>query len=197
MTTKKLTGSTTRRASATAAAVLTLGILSGCGDTQGEDLDRTLPEDVEALSEDLGTLGDRVTELEDRLAELEPGLPEDVPAGEGVAVFADPTAYVGEEVTVMAEVSELYDTTAAGRAFRLAADVGEQVAVISTDPPEELLANDVVRVTGTVHMVDEQAFEDNFGIAADELFNAPVNFFVDADGEAAIAADTVELVPGG
>lgn len=194
MTIRNPHSSTTRRAAATAAAVLTLGILSGCGDTQG-DLDATLPDDVEALSEDLGTLGDRVTALEDRLAEMEGGTPfgEEFVV-EGAAVLTDPTAFLGEEVTVAAQVSELYDTTDAGVAFRIAGDVGEQLAVVSTDVPDELLHNDIVRVTGTVMMVEEGEFEQNFGVAADELFNNAVNFFVDADGKPAVAAESVEVV---
>jgi hypothetical protein len=188
---------TTRGASTVAAAVLAIGTLAACGDTNDGGAPATADE-VERLSEDLGTLDDRVTELEDRYGALELGEPlEGEPGGEEAAVFTDPSAYVGQEVTLTAEISELYDTTDAGAAFRIAGEVGEQVAVITTDPPDQLLANDVVRVTGTVMDVGQQSFEENFGIAADELFNSVENFFVDADGEVAIAADSVEVVPSG
>lgn len=195
MTTSHLTR--TRRSAAALAAALSLGVLSACGNSGGDDV---VPADqVEELSEQLGTLDDRVTDLESGFADMETaeGPMEDEPADEGAAILADPREHVGEEVTVTAEISQLYDTTDAGSVFRIAGDVGEQVAVVSTDPPEQLLANDVVQVTGTVMLVDEPEFEEKFGIAADELFEEADNFFADVDGEAAIVADSVELVEGG
>jgi hypothetical protein len=185
-----------RRAAVAATAVLALRGVAACGETVEGDVSA---DQIEDISQDLGTLDDRVTALEESYQVIEPEqlLESEPGAGEDDPVFADPSAHVGEEVTVTAEVSELYDTTDAGAAFRISGDTGEQVAVITTDPPEELLANDVVEVTGTVRPVDEPEFEQNFGIALDELLNNTEGFLTDVEREAAIAADSVEVVESG
>jgi hypothetical protein len=178
---------TTRNLTVTAAAVLALGGLAACG---GGDVPDEAAQEIEQLSEELGTLDDRVTALEENWAGAEPEDLDDIPAGE----VTEPFDEVGAEVTVSGPVSELYDTTDAGAAFRVAVESGEEVAVVTQDPPDELLDNDTVQVTGTVVRVDEGTFEDTFGIAVDELLNDADGFFVDADGEMAIDAESVELV---
>ncbi len=175
-----------RGAAAAAAAVLAVAGVAACSESSGGDTAGAF----ETLSEELGSLDDRITELEKGRSGSEAGPPDDE-----AALFTDPSGHVGEEVTVTGDVSELYDTTGAGAAFRISGEVGEEIPVVATDPPPDLLDDDVVRVTGTVVQVDGATFEETFGISAAELLKNSEGFFVDADGEAAIKADSVEKVP--
>lgn len=186
------TGRTSRRVAALAATTLALGGLTACGD-DAEGVDRS---EVEQLSEDLREIDERVTGLEE---EAELGVQsedlDETPVGEVALPFADDSVELGQEVTVTGEVTELYDTTTAGAAFLIIGDdVTEPVAVVTTSPPEELLANDMVEVTGTVERVGEVSFERTFGIPADELLDNAEGFFLDAEGEVAIDAESVEVV---
>ena len=106
----------------------------------------------------------------------------------------DAQSLVGLEVMVSAEVSEMMATTDAGSGFRIAGDSGNPVAVLSTTPPTELDADDVVRVSGTVVEVQRETFEEDFGVAADELFEDVDSFFTEEEGSVAISADRVEVL---
>ena len=185
------TGRTPWRVAALAATTLALGGLTACGDDV-EGVDRS---EIEQLSEELGDLDERVTGLEEAQLGAEPEDLDETPVGAAALPFADDTVELSQEVTVTGEVTELYDTTDAGAAFRIIGDdVTEPVAVVTTSPPEELLANDMVEVRGTVERVGEVSFERTFGIPADELLNNAEGFFVDAEGEVAIDAESVEVV---
>lgn len=194
MTSTHLSTRTRRAAVAATAAVLVGGVAACAGEG---DVPDELTQDVESLSEELGTLDDRITALEDQGAA---DVNVEEPSSEAVeesAVFADPSAFVGEDVTLSGEITELYDTTDAGAAFQIVGPAGDPIPVVSTDPPEELLANDSVLVTGTVVEAAEASFEEDFGIAMDDLLNNTEGFLVDAEGQPVVAAESVEKVSNG
>jgi hypothetical protein len=174
----------TRTALAGGVTALAL-VLTGCSDSAGPEAGAVTTEDLQGIEERLGAFDERLGVLEER-------------AGAAVAGGDDAAAtepeIVGQEVTVSAEVSELITSTDAGSAFRIAGDSGPSVAVLATSPPEGLDANTVVRVTGTVQMVQRDSFEEDFGIAEDELFDDPDTFFEEAEGQPAIAATEVEVL---
>jgi hypothetical protein len=178
-----------------AAIALGLAGVAGCSDSAG-------PEAGEVSVQDLRDLEDQLTGLEDRV-----GVLEDEGVGDGVAAdgevgagddtdafFGDTEAYVGQQVTVSAEVSELATTTDLGSAFRIAGEGAEPIAVVSATPPPQLDQSDVVRVTGTVVQVQQDSFEEDFGIAADELFEDADAWFEEADGQVAISASEIEVL---
>ncbi len=171
-----------------------LGIagVSGCSESAG-------PEAGEVTAEDLQDLEDQVTELEDRIGVLEDGGPGDDGTVDGAAddtdaFFGDAESYVGQQVTVSAEVSELVPTSDNGSAFRIAGESGDPIAVVSASPPPQLDQSDVVRVTGTAKQVNRDNFEEDFGVAADELFKDADAWFTEADGQIAISADEIEVL---
>lgn len=164
-----------------ASAVVAMGMtgLTACADSAG-------PEEG-VTTEDLTSINDDVAALEDRIAELEAGMAVDPAAEEQPEV-------VGQEVTVSAEVSEVITSNDAGGAFRIAGDEGPSVAVLATTPPDDLDLNDIVQVTGTVVMVQRDTFEEDFGIAEDELFEDPDSFFEETEGQPAIAATEIDVI---
>ncbi|NEM08277.1 hypothetical protein [Geodermatophilus normandii] len=184
-----------------AAAGLGLAGLVGCSASAG-------PETGAVTTEDLQDLEDRITGLDDRLGALEGGVLEDeellgdgTEGGDGAAgaddtdaFFADPDARVGQRVTVSAELSELISTTDVGAVFRIAGESGDPIAVVSATPPPQLGENDVVRVTGTVVQVQRDGFEQDFGVAADELFEDADGWFEQAEGQIAVSADRIEVL---
>lgn len=171
-----------RMLAASAAMAAVLGGVTACSDSAG-------PESGEVTTEDLQSLEDDLTTLEDRVGTLEG---ED-PAAEDVA-GEEQAEIVGQDVTVSAEVSELITTSDVGSAFRIAGDSGPSVAVLATTPPEGLDANDVVQISGTVQVVNRDSFEEDFGIAEDDLFDDPDGFFEDAEGQPAISATSIEVL---
>jgi len=181
-----------RRAGRTAgvllAAAIGMGGLAACGDSAG-------PEAGEVTTGDLQQIEDDLTALEDRIGVLEDGeVPVDPVVEDESGLFDDSEALIGQQVTVSAGVSEVMTTTDVGSAFRIGDDSGEPIAVLSASPPSELQADDVVRVSGTVVTVQRDSFEQDFGIAADELFDDADAFFSDFEGEVALAADRVEVL---
>jgi hypothetical protein len=170
-----------------------MGGLAACGDSAGPEAGVTA-EDLQQLEDDLGALEERVGVLEEPVAGDEP-LEDGAPAFEDEAgVFEDPEPLIGQEVTVSAEVSEVMTTGDVGAAYQIAGESGDPIGVIMATPPTELDTNDAVRVSGVVVRVQEDSFEEDFGVAADELFDDPDAFFTDFEGEIAIAADRMEVL---
>ncbi|SEM14875.1 hypothetical protein SAMN04515665_13513 [Blastococcus sp. DSM 46786] len=186
-----------RTATALAAAVLGMGGLAACSDdSAGPEAGGVTAEDLQQVEDDLAGLDERVGVLEDGL-----GTDADVGASDALgadddtaAVFEDSQSYVGQEVTVSAEISEMVTTTDVGSAFRIAGESGDPIAVVSASPPAEIDANDVVQVTGTVVQVQRDSFEQDFGIAEDELFEDADAWFQEEDGSVAISADSIEVL---
>ncbi|WP_116452301.1 hypothetical protein [Blastococcus litoris] len=173
------------------AAALGMGGLAACGDSAGPEAGEVTTQDLQQIEDDLGALEDRVGILEDGMAD--PGAPVDPAVEDEAGVFEDAEALVGQEVTVSAAVSDVMTTTDVGSAFRIGDDSGEPIAVLSASP-QELDVDDAVRVSGTVVEVRRDSFEQEFGIAADELFDDADAFFSDFEGEVAITADRVEVL---
>lgn len=176
---------------ASVALAASLGGLSACSDSAG-------PEAGEVTTEDLQELQDDVTTLEDRVGTLEGMDPADE-AMTGAETSDELTdeqkdELVGQDVTVSAEVSELITDSDVGSAFRIAGDSGPSIAVLATAPPEGLDKDDVVRISGTVKMIARDSFEDDFGIAEDDLFDDADGFFKDSEGDVAIAATDIEVL---
>ncbi len=177
----------------TVAVVLALGMssLAACGqDSAGPEAGGATLEDLQGIEQQVGALEDRVGALE----EADPGVPVD-PAVADDEIFTDPEPLIGQKVTVSGTVSEM--VTAASdmsSAFRIGGDSGEPVAVLSATPPAELDADDVVQVSGMVVRVQRDSFEKDFGVAADELFDDADAFFEQAEGQAAISADRIEVL---
>lgn len=176
---------------ASVALAASLGGLSACSDSAG-------PEAGEVTTEDLQELQDDVTTLEDRVGTLEGMDPADeAMTGEETSdelTDDEQAELVGQDVTVSAEVSELITDSDVGSAFRIAGDSGPSIAVLATAPPEGLDKDDVVRISGTVKMIARDSFEDDFGIAEDDLFDDADGFFKDSEGDVAIAATDIEVL---
>ncbi|TFV57734.1 hypothetical protein E4P41_14195 [Geodermatophilus sp. DF01-2] len=182
-----------RAATALVAAAIGMGGLAACGESAGPEAGEVTIDDLQAIEEDIGELEERVGVLEEAPA-AEPDAPVDPVVEDEAGLFDDPDPLIGQEVTVSAEVSELVATTDVGAAYWIAGESGEPIAVIMATPPAELDANDVVRVSGTVVQVAQDTFEQDFGIAADELFDDPDAFFAEAEGQVALAADRMEIL---
>lgn len=185
-----------RSIAASAAVVAGLTGLAACSDSAG-------PEDGAVTTEDLQEIEDDITALEDQVAGLE-GAATDAAAdtadmedadGAVADLFGDdPESLVGQQVTVSAEISELVVNGDSGAAFMIGDDSGEPIAVIATDLAEDLQANDVVEVSGTVTTIQRDTFEEDFGVAPDDLFTDADGFFSDSEGEVALAADSVAVI---
>ena len=196
----RMTATGKRRAGRTAgaliAAVVGMGGLAACGN------DSAGPEAGGVTADDLQGLEDRIAGLDERVGVLEgEGLASDGVAADPLGVgddtetlFDDGESLIGQEATVSAEVSEIVTTTDVGSAFRIAGESGDPIAVVSASPPAEIDANDVVRVSGTVVQVQRDTFEQDFGIAADELFEDPEGWFAEEEGSLAMAADRIEVL---
>ncbi len=195
-TSGRLTPLGRRRAGRTAAVVMAaaigMGGLAACGDSAGPEAGGVTTEDLQGVEDDLSALEERVGALEDAPADAE--APVDPAVEDEAGVFEDAQALIGQEVTVSAGVSEVITTTDVGSAFRIGNETGEPIAVVMASPPAQLDVNDVVRVSGTVVQVQRDTFEQDFGIAADELFDDQDAFFSAFEGEVAIAADRMEVL---
>lgn len=177
----------------TPVAALGLGLagLTACGDSAGPGAGAVTTEDLQGVQDQLAGLEDRVGVLEESAGAAEGGAGT---ADDTEAFFADTASSVGEEVTVSAEVSELVTTTDVGSAFRIAPESGDPIAIVSATPSPQLDQDDVVRVTGTVMEVAEESFEQDFGLAADELFEDSTGWFEAEEGEIAVSATEIEVL---
>lgn len=202
-----------RTATALAAAVLVTGGAGACtGDPGRPEVGGITAEELQQVEDELAGLDDRVAALEDGpapgsdTAEIEETETAETGTAEtgteaagtdaGTAAFLrDSRSYAGTELTVRAEISEVVTTTGIGSAFRIAGGSGSPVAVVTASQPVELDADDAVRVSGTVVEVQRDTFEQDFGIAAGELFADPSAWFAEEGGSVAISADRVEVLP--
>ncbi|WP_164704556.1 hypothetical protein [Blastococcus litoris] len=183
------------------ALVVTLGV-AGCSGPAAVDPSALTAEDLDGIREQVDALEDRVTDVEDRLSALEdppddggpggPGAEPGVPGGDDT-FFGDPRSFLGQEIAVRGEVTEVLSSSDVASAFRVTGDVGEPVAVVSATPPPGVATGDLVEVTGTAVEVDPDTFEADFGIAADELFPSPETWLAQAEGEVAVAATRIEV----
>jgi hypothetical protein len=189
---------TTRLRGATlgAAMVLSVAGLSACAESGGPEAGAVTTQDLQGLEERLGALDERVGVLEDDPVDTTPGGAVEVPPEpDNAGFFADPRALLGQEVTVSAEVSATMAGTQTGAAFRIAGDGDENaIGVIAPQSSVQVDGDDVVRVTGTVVQVAQDSFEQDFGIAADDLFDDPDAFFAEAKGDVALNATEVEVL---
>ncbi len=172
---------------ASLALATSLGAMTSCSDSAGPEAGGVTTDDLTQIQEDLGA-------LEERVGNLEGADPASGAAAGTELTDEEKAALVGQEVTVSAEISELITNSDVGSAFRVAGGSGPSVAVLATTPPEGLQANDVVQITGTVKEVTRDSFEDDFGIAEDELFDDPDAFFDETEGDIAIAASEVKVL---
>jgi hypothetical protein len=180
-----------RAVTALAAAALGMGGLAACSD------DSAGPEAGGVTAEDLQQFEDDLRGLEERVGVLEGGVgaDEDMAGGaEDAAFYGDSESYVGQEVTVSGEVSEMVTTTDVGSAYRIAGESGDPIAVVMSTPSADLDANDVVRVTGTVVQVERDTFEEDFGLAAEEVFDDADAWFEEEEGSIAISAERMEIL---
>jgi hypothetical protein len=167
--------------------------MTACGDTAE-------PDGVTAG--DLQQLEDEFASLEERVGVLEGGAESDSPDDGGNVLpgvglddlLADPQSFLGQEVTVTGEISELWTTADSGAVFRIAGDAGDPIAVVSPDFAGQLDGSDDVEVTGTVTAISSGTFEEDFGAEADALLADPEEFFAEVSGEPALAAEQVEVL---
>lgn len=193
---------TSRRAATVAVLALGLTGLAGCAEDPAEPVvGAVTDEDVAGLEEQIGGLEERVGVLEEDLAAVGPGGSDEQVAAPLPAVneqyaeiLENPQSFLGEEVTLGAEVIEILPTADAGIAFRMGGTIADPITVISATPPPAFDANDIVRVTGTMVEVQADTFEQDFGIAGDALFDDPDAFFGTAEGQPAISADQIEIL---
>lgn len=176
-----------RLAAASVTSVVALTGLAACSESAGPERGEVTTEDLQSVEEDLGAMDERIGALE---AEAEAGLGAEEEAG----IWEDGESLVGQQGTVSAAVSEVVTMTDVGSAFRIAGESGESVAVISATPPASLEVDDLVQVSGTVVRIQRDTFEEDFGVAADDLFDDADAFFEEEEGNVAIAADQVEVM---
>jgi len=178
-----------------AAMVVTLVGLTGisaCGDSAGPEAGVTV-EDLQDVESRIDALDERVGVLEESGAvpeDLDDEPPEALPD-----FFKDADVFVGQQVTVSGEVTDVLTATDAGTAFRIAGEVGDPITVVTTMPPQDLSIEDVIRVSGQVLVLRRDTFEQEFGVAADQLFEHPDGFFDEAEDQIAIAAEQVDVLP--
>ena len=198
----RITSTRKRRAGRTAgaviAAVVGMGALAACSDdSAGPEAGGVSAQDLQEVEDQVAGLDERVGVLEEGVGAEGLGVEEDAGIGaddDTAAFFEDDESYVGQEVTVSAEVSEMVTTTDVGSSFRIAGESGDPIAVVSASPVAEMDANDVVQVSGTVVQVQRDTFEQDFGIAADELFEDADAWFEEEEGSIAISADRIEVL---
>ena len=160
-------------------------VLTGCSDSAGPEAGAVTTSDLQRMEEQIGG-------LEDRIGALEGGA---VAGGTaGAATGEEQPDIIGQEATISAEVSEVITSNSTGSAFRIGGESGPSVAVLSGSAPEGLDANDTVRITGTVQRITRESFEQDFGLAEDELFDDVDGFFEEFEGQPAIAATEIEVL---
>jgi hypothetical protein len=103
--------------------------------------------------------------------------------------FTDPMSFVGQTVTVSAEVNDLIST----QAFTIAGTLqtsADELLIVSADPEMAIDENSAVEVTGVVmERFDVVGAEEFVGGDLDD------GLFGDWDGEPYIQAETVEILP--
>jgi hypothetical protein len=170
--------------------LLTATLLSACGDRgtgaeTGADVEDINEEDV--VEED-------VVEAEPEEVEPEPEPEADSESASESAsepaadeVFADPESYLGEQVTVSGQVSEVVDANS----FRIGGeDVGGEALLVTSADQANVEPDQNVQVTGTVQQFNLGEFEDEYGFDYDE------GLYGDFEGEPVIVADSVEPLAG-
>ncbi|HET6562166.1 MAG TPA: hypothetical protein VFG72_09845 [Marmoricola sp.] len=185
-----------RKASLRAAGISTAAVLGVTGlaacDSAGPETGEVTTEDLQDLEEDLGSLEERVGVLE--AGDTAAGGAVDEPIDDDL-FWDDPGALLGQEVTVSADVTEVVISGDNGIAFLMGDDIGDDpIAVISASPPSGLEVDNVVKVTGTVVQIQRDTFEEDFGVAEDDLFDDPDAFFADEEGQVAISATQMEVL---
>lgn len=195
-------GRTTRSRAAAAGAALVVGLLglAACGGSAGPEAGAVTTEDLQGLEEQAGALEERLGALEEGSA---PGSAADNASGGGAALsagqesplFTDPASLVGQQVTVSAAVMQVLSTAKTGAAFTIGGQgEDEAIPVMPVDGATQVQVDDVVQVSGTVVQVDQQQFQQDFGVAADELFSDADAFFTDNAGDVAIDAGQVQVL---
>ena len=157
--------------------------LSACTqDTAGPEVGA----DVEDLQNELAVLEEDFTALEERVGVLEEGDVAEPAVEEPLEedALADPDAFVGEQVTVSAEVEEILSTSA----FTLDGALGPLLVVQATGSGDnEIIEQGApVQVAGTVRenfVVTE--FEEEFGVELED------ELFADFESQTYIVADGV------
>lgn len=189
------------RARRTGAAVvlvaLGVGGLVACGDSPEAEVAAVTVEDLRELENDVAALEERVAELEG--APLSPAetvapAPPSTAADDRQDFLGAPNSFLDEDVTVRAEITGPLTVTGIGSAFRLRNGSGNSVPVVSATPTDTVGVGDVVEVSGTAVRVQRNTFEQEFGIAADELLGNPNRWFRENEGEVAISADEITVV---
>ncbi|QNG55280.1 hypothetical protein H6H00_01205 [Pseudonocardia petroleophila] len=103
--------------------------------------------------------------------------------------YADPMSFVGQTVTVSAEVNDLIST----QAFTIAGTLqtgADELLIVGAEPAAAITEDSAVEVTGTVM--------ERFDVPGAEAFagtDLDDGLFTDYDGEPYIQAETIELLP--
>ncbi|TQN42625.1 hypothetical protein FHU33_2031 [Blastococcus colisei] len=172
--------------------------LAACGDSPEGEVSTVTLEDLRELEDDVAALEERVAVLEGAqlgpATTTSPAAPSSE-AGDGpdTTFLSDPSGSLGEEVTVTATIRSA-TVSDIGSVFRLADGTGRSVPVVSATPTGALADGDVVEVSGTVLRIEESTFEQDFGIAPDELVEEPDRWLRENEGDVAISADRVAIV---
>ena len=177
-----------RRMYAFVAALMLMLALGACeSGTEGPEEGASvgdLQDDFTALQEDFGALEDRVADLEGTVAD---GMTDGVEAANPVVderLFAEPETFVGQQVTVSAEVDSVIDT----HSFTLDGPQSPLLVVNATGSGDSELVEDgaVVSVTGTVHeSFSVTDVENEFGLELDD------GLYTNFEGQNYVAADSV------
>jgi hypothetical protein len=162
------TTSTTNRTRRLAGALVTVGIgtglLAGCGGTAGPETGATV---------------DEIQEADDGTGAVDPGA--------GTAAEDDVTSYVGQRVTVSAEVNEVLSPNAFTIAGTAGSGGADELLIVSAPTGTPVTEEDVVAVTGTVREeLDLAALETEYGYDDDDAL------YGDFGGEPYIVAEKID-----
>lgn len=171
----RTTSRTRRLAGALVAAGIGTGVLAGCGGTAGPET------------------GVSVDEIQEE-AEVgaDPGLPA---VGDEDAAADDVNTYVGQRVTVSAEVNEVLSPNAFTIAGTAGSGGADELLIIMGRADTTVTEESVVAVTGTVQEAfDLTAVETEYGYDDDD------GLYGDYEGDAYIVAESIDPTvaePGG
>lgn len=182
--TNRTTSRTSRLAGALVAAGIGTGVLAGCGGTAGPETGVSVDE-IQQESEVGADAG-----------AVEPAEPEvGDPVTDGDTTATDLNAYIGQRVTVSAEVNQVFSPNA----FTLAGTAGSggagELLVIAAQAPNTVTEESVVAVTGTVR----QAF-DLVGVETEYGYDDADTLYGDFEDKPYIVAESIDPTvsePGG
>lgn len=173
----RTTSRTRRLAGAVVAAGIGTGVLVGCGGTAGPET------------------GASVDEIQEEAEAVDPGVGMEPDVGADAGTADDVNRYVGQQVTVSAEVNEIVSPSAFTIAGTAGSGGADELLIVANQPGTLVEEESVVAVTGTVREgFDIAAVEAEYGFDDDDALYSTFA------GQLYIVADSIDPTvaePGG